>query len=392
MNTRLPTVKRSSARRAAAAAADRGERPDRKQAILLAAEKLFAQHGYHAVSIRQIADEAGVPLALVGYYYGPKNELFHAIFAHWNHTIEERLAELAAVNVDPADARTLPRIIEAFTGPVLALRASAEGEYYALLVARELYLVNEEADLVLRSYFDPLAHAFIDALHRALPHATRGQVAWGYQFALGALLHHLIDTRVERLSRGENRAADPAAGAAAGELHRRRPARGAAAAQETTRTENHPTETSLMERRTLLFSALGAACSRRALPARAQAPTKIVFGYTAVTDFASVFVAQRGGLFQEAQPRRRAQVHSAELDHPVGAAVRFAADRRADALGVPAGGGRRARPRAGGRRRRSPPRPSPASAWWRAPARASSRRRTASARRSACRASARSCT
>ncbi|MDP3824488.1 MAG: helix-turn-helix domain-containing protein, partial [Burkholderiales bacterium] len=44
-------------------------RADRKQAILLAAEKLFAQRGYHAVTIRQIADEAAVPLALVGYYY-----------------------------------------------------------------------------------------------------------------------------------------------------------------------------------------------------------------------------------------------------------------------------------------------------------------------------------
>ena len=40
-------------------------RPDRRAAILLAAEKLFAEHGYHAVSIRQIALEAQVPLALV---------------------------------------------------------------------------------------------------------------------------------------------------------------------------------------------------------------------------------------------------------------------------------------------------------------------------------------
>ena len=210
MNARLPTVPRSP-RRARAASAE--PRPDRRQAILLAAEKLFARHGYHAVSIRQIADEAGVPLALVGYYFGPKNELFEAIFAHWNHTIEERLAALAAVHIDPADARTLPRIIEAFTAPVLALRASSEGEYYALLVARELYHATPEADQVLRRYFDPLAAAFIDALHRALPHATRGQVAWGYQFALGALLHHLTDTRVERLSGGEDHAADPAAGA-----------------------------------------------------------------------------------------------------------------------------------------------------------------------------------
>lgn len=185
-------------------------RPDRRQAILLAAEKLFAQHGYHAVTIRQIADEAGVPLALVGYYYGPKHELFHAIFEHWSYTIEERLAGLRAVRNDPDDPQTLPRIVEAFTGPVLALRASAEGEYYALLVARELYHATEEADRVLRGYFDPLAEAYIDALHVALPHATRGQAAWAYQFALGTLLHHLNDNRIERLSRGENRRSDPA--------------------------------------------------------------------------------------------------------------------------------------------------------------------------------------
>ena len=207
MNSRPLPVKRRATRAAAAEAA----RPDRKQAILLAAEKLFARHGYHVVTIRQIAEEAGVPLALVGYYYGQKHELFHAIFAHWGHSIEERLAGLRAVDNDPADPRTLPRIIEAFIGPVLALRASAEGEYYALLVARELYHATEEADRVLRGYFDPLAAAYIDALHVALPHATRGQVAWGYQFALGSLLHHLNDSRIERLSRCENTRADPAA-------------------------------------------------------------------------------------------------------------------------------------------------------------------------------------
>jgi AcrR family transcriptional regulator len=171
-------------------------------AILLAAEKLFARHGYHAVSVRQIADEAGVQVALLGYYFGPKSALFEAIFEHWSPAIEARLTALAEIPINPADTRTLPRIIEAFTAPVLALRASSEGEYYAKLVARELSHTTEESDRVLRRYFDPLAHAFIDALHRTMPHATRAQAAWGYQFALGALLHHLRDTP-----------ADPAAGA-----------------------------------------------------------------------------------------------------------------------------------------------------------------------------------
>jgi len=213
MSTRTPTARRGTSRAATpalAAVATETARPDRKQAILLAAEKLFSQHGYHVVTIRQIAEEAGVPLALVGYYYGQKHELFHAIFEHWSHSIDARLAGLAAVNNDPDDPRTLQRIIEAFTAPVLALRASSEGEYYALLVARGLYHATEEADRVLRAYFDPLAEAYIDALHIALPHATRSQAAWGYQFALGALLHHLNDSRIERLTRGENRRADPA--------------------------------------------------------------------------------------------------------------------------------------------------------------------------------------
>lgn len=199
----LPVNKRSRAARAAEL------RPDRKQAILLAAEKLFAQRGYHAVTIRQIAQEASVPLALVGYYYGPKHDLFYAIFEHWSGTLEERIAALRQIAADAPADDALRRIIEAFTGPVLRLRASPEGEYYALLVGRELFYAAEETDRVLRTYFDPLAHAFIDALHRRLPHASRGEVAWCYQFALGALMHHLSDDRVTRLSHGECVLRDP---------------------------------------------------------------------------------------------------------------------------------------------------------------------------------------
>ena len=195
---------------ALAPAADEAARPDRKAAILLAAEKLFAQHGYHAVSIRQIAAEAGVPLALVGYYYGAKHELFHAIFAHWQPTIDQRLALLhqALAGAQPPPLR---RVVQAFVEPVLALRASAEGEYYAMLVARELAYRTPDTDRVLAEMFDPMAHAFIDALHQLRPRWPRARAAWAYQFAMGALLHHLMDHRVQRLSHGQNPPHDAAA-------------------------------------------------------------------------------------------------------------------------------------------------------------------------------------
>ena len=192
-------------------AVDRSERPDRQQAILLAAERLFAQHGYRAVSIRQIADEAGVPLALVSYYYGQKHELFRAIFQRWRGTVDERLALLAVAREGEPGPRMLHRVVEAFVLPVLRLRASAEGECYAQLVARELFYRTPEAAQVLADHFDPMAHAFIDALQAAAPGSTRGAAAWDYQFAVGALLPHISDERVERLSRNENTAAEAAA-------------------------------------------------------------------------------------------------------------------------------------------------------------------------------------
>ena len=54
----------------------------------------------------------------------------------------------------------------------------------------------------------------------------------------------------------------------------------------------------MMKRRTLL-SVLGAASAAAALPSRAQSNPKIVFGYTAVSDFASVFIAAQEGYFKK---------------------------------------------------------------------------------------------
>jgi AcrR family transcriptional regulator len=152
-----------------------------------------------------------VPLALVGYYFGPKHTLFRAIFEHWNGAIQERLEALARVRAHAAEANYLEQVVAAFVEPVLRLRASPEGEWYALLLTRGANEPNEEADQILREFFDPLANAFIDALLDAFPGGTRAQVAWSYQFMLGALLHHIGDTRVRHLSGGVNTPNDPAA-------------------------------------------------------------------------------------------------------------------------------------------------------------------------------------
>jgi AcrR family transcriptional regulator len=192
------------------AAAGTSAQPNRRLDILLAAEKLFAQRGYHAVSIRDIATEAGVPLALVGYHYGAKHELYHAIFESWRPSIERRRELLAQAIADVQAPDALERVLDAFIGPLVTMHGDPEGRYFAAMAARDLAAPTPEAEKAQRDTFDPMAHAFIDALQRLFPRRSRADVASCYQFMLGAVLHFLSDVRVERLSRGTARAADPA--------------------------------------------------------------------------------------------------------------------------------------------------------------------------------------
>lgn len=61
--------------------ATRGRRagsPDTRAQILAAASRRFLAEGYRAVTMRQVAADAGVDLALVSYYFGSKKGLFSA--------------------------------------------------------------------------------------------------------------------------------------------------------------------------------------------------------------------------------------------------------------------------------------------------------------------------
>lgn len=53
-----------------------------KQAIFGAAKRLFAEFGYSGLSMRQLAQEAGISLSVTYHYYHDKDELLRQIFEH----------------------------------------------------------------------------------------------------------------------------------------------------------------------------------------------------------------------------------------------------------------------------------------------------------------------
>ena len=67
----------------------RGGREQTTAAILDAAEKLFAERGFTAVTVRDIAAEAGVSHALVHRYLGAKEEVYRAMLSR-RETVDPR--------------------------------------------------------------------------------------------------------------------------------------------------------------------------------------------------------------------------------------------------------------------------------------------------------------
>lgn len=53
---------------------------DKQIQIINAAEKLFARKGFDGTSVRDIAEGAGVNIAMISYYFGSKEKLMQALF------------------------------------------------------------------------------------------------------------------------------------------------------------------------------------------------------------------------------------------------------------------------------------------------------------------------
>lgn len=71
---------------------------DTETKIKEAARKVFLAQGYDGAKIRQIADEAGVNLAMVNYYFRSKEQLFKSIYAE---TFREFLGQMAGMLNEP---------------------------------------------------------------------------------------------------------------------------------------------------------------------------------------------------------------------------------------------------------------------------------------------------
>src|SRR6478609_5839189 len=91
-----------------------------RTAILAAAERLNADHGFGDVTLRDIVAEANVNLAAVNYHFGSKDELIAELFVTRSLALNrERLRELRAAEETGAARADISDILRALVGPTL---------------------------------------------------------------------------------------------------------------------------------------------------------------------------------------------------------------------------------------------------------------------------------
>jgi AcrR family transcriptional regulator len=162
-----------------------------KDRILDVAERLFADRGYPATSLRDITAEAGVNLASVNYHFGTKEALLAALLDRRFVPLNRRRLELLdAIEADVGSGQ--PRIedvLRALLAPPFEKQREwgEAGRTFMRLVGRLHAEVNDQHRATYLRHFDEIRRRFTAALHRALPHLDTEDVHWRMLFLIGSM-------------------------------------------------------------------------------------------------------------------------------------------------------------------------------------------------------------
>ena len=186
---------------------DAVRKPNMREAILAAAEELFATNGFNAVSVRDIAQAAGANPGSVTYHFKTKDGLLLEIYRRHCGPMNLRRSELLAAARRVRDLQDrLEAIVRAYIVPAFTSGSDLAGGGARFTRLRAVMSAegNEVVRKIIAQTFDDTRPAILAAIHDSLPHVPRTDIVWRSHFLLGALYYSLVTPeRVSRLSRGE---------------------------------------------------------------------------------------------------------------------------------------------------------------------------------------------
>ena len=139
-----------------------------QEAILKAAERLYAEHGVFAVSNRQVSEAAGQGNnAAVGYHFGTKTDLVRAIEQKHRASMERLLARMVAENGDSAELRDwIACLVRSLTEHLAQL---GNPTWYARFAAQALADPAYHKIVIKDALASPSLVQVVDGITRCLP-------------------------------------------------------------------------------------------------------------------------------------------------------------------------------------------------------------------------------
>jgi AcrR family transcriptional regulator len=187
------------------------QRAESLEQLLDAAEALFSQHGFHAVTIKDIADKVGVHKSLVHYYFTDKQDVFEKVLARRAPiTSGRRMDALEAYELAVAGKPTVEGALRAYLDTDLDTYADG-GDGWRNFGSLSAQINNTPAwgAEIMDRLYDPVVLRLIGLLKKAMPDSSEADVFWGYHFVSGALTLSLAQTgRIDKLSGGLCRSDD----------------------------------------------------------------------------------------------------------------------------------------------------------------------------------------
>ncbi|HLK48944.1 MAG TPA: TetR/AcrR family transcriptional regulator [Bryobacteraceae bacterium] len=179
---------------------------DTKQRILDTAERLIADRGYAATSLRHIIGEAGVNLAAVHYHFGSKEDLLDELILQKATGVNtERLALLDRFEAEAGGGPVpVEKVMSAFFEPMIEV--GSRNPQFVRLMGR-MYAEGLLAAVVAK-HFQPTLARFLDVLRRSLPHLPDAELSSRAQFMIGAMSHAVCGQRPFSQLIGEPQPAD----------------------------------------------------------------------------------------------------------------------------------------------------------------------------------------
>jgi AcrR family transcriptional regulator len=176
-----------------------------RNAILTAAETLWAERSFGEVTMRDIVAAAGVNLAAVNYHFGSKDELLAELFISRSTMLnKERFAELKHAQETGGDQASVGAILHALAAPPLRWCLSPDRQQSA--AARFMTRASTETVPPIKKIVDrEFRHLqrFADALIKALPGRSEADIYWGLHFTLAMMRQTITDReRLRKLSGG----------------------------------------------------------------------------------------------------------------------------------------------------------------------------------------------